>query len=302
MPTAAKEDYYKVLNVKRNASQEEIRKAYRRLARKYHPDLNPGDKTAEERFKQVQEAYDVLSDPKKREMYDQVGFYSDSGFYPGAGGRTAGSSQPGGGFGFAGFDFSDAFGGSRRGAESFTEMFSNLFRRDGPSEAEAQPGTDLEYTVNIGFWEAINGTQARLNIVRYDTCQQCGGSGTGNTGQVQCPECQGTGQVSQTAGAMRFRFTCPRCKGKGRLQNACPACHGEGRLSRQDSVEIRIPPGAENGSRLRVAGKGNAGANGAPPGDLYITTRVEEHPLFKRAGNDTHIQVPTTISKAALGT
>ena len=308
MPTSAKEDYYKTLGVKRSASQEEIRKSYRRLARKYHPDLNPGDKAAEERFKQVQSAYDVLSDPKKREMYDQVGFYSESGFYPGTGGKGAAGPQPGG-FGFSGFDFSDLFGpeaegarGGRSGAAGgFSEMFQNLFRRGGAEETGPKPGADLEYTVHIGFWEAIQGTQARLNIARYDLCQQCGGSGSVSGAYLQCPECRGTGQVSQMAGAMRFQLSCPRCQGQGGLQNRCPKCHGEGRLSRPDNVEVRIPPGAENGSRLRVAGKGNAGSGGAPPGDLYITTRVEEHPFFKRTGNDIHIQVPITVAEAALG-
>ncbi len=310
MPTTTKEDYYKTLGVKRSASAEEIRKAYRRLARKYHPDLNPGDKASEERFKQVQEAYDVLSDPKKREMYDQVGFYSETGFYPGAGGRASAGPAPGG-FGFSGFDFSDFVGaeGQRAGREragefgGFSEMFSNLFRRagGGAQETGPQPGSDLEYSVPIGFWDAIHGTQARLNILRQDICQQCGGSGSAGGGQIVCPECQGSGQVQQLAGAMRFQLTCPRCGGKGRLQNACPACHGEGRISREDTVEVRIPPGAENGSRLRVPGKGNAGTQGAPPGDLYITTRVEEHPFFKRMGNDIHIQVPVTVSEAALG-
>jgi molecular chaperone DnaJ len=310
MPATTKEDFYKVLGVKRSASKDEIRKAYKRLARKYHPDLNPGDKASEEHFKQVQEAYDVLSDPKKREMYDQVGFYSESGFYPGTGGKSAGGPSPGG-FDFSGFDFSEAFGGAGEGRPGaglgagggFAEMFSNLFRRGGAGAREVAPGpgADLEYTVQIGFWEAIHGTQAKLNIVRYETCPQCGGAGSSGGAYVQCPECQGTGHVSQAAGAMRFQLTCPRCGGKGKLENACPTCHGEGRISRQETVEVRIPPGAENGSRLRVAGKGNAGTGGAPPGDLYIVTRVEEHPFFKRAGNDIQIQVPVTVAEAALG-
>ena len=308
MPATAKEDYYKILGVKRSASQDEIRKQYRRLARKHHPDLNPGDKASEERFKQVQQAYDILSDPKKRKMYDQVGFYSDTGFYPGAG-AGPGPGASGAGFGFSGFDFSDMFGfgpeapktTGRRGPEAggFADMFSNLFRR-GP-QPEAQAGSDLEYTVSIGFWEAIHGTQARLTINRYDICASCGGSGAGSGSQAACPECQGSGQVSQMAGAMRFQLTCPRCQGRGRLQNTCPTCHGEGRFAHPEPVEVRIPPGAENGSRLRVAGKGNAGTSGAPPGDLYIITRVEEHPFFKRQGNDIHITVPVTVTEAALG-
>ena len=308
-----KEDFYKTLGVKKSASQDEIRKQYRRLARKHHPDLNPGDKASEERFKQVQEAYDVLGEPKKRQMYDQVGFYSDTGSYPGAGpspGAGPGASQ-GGGFGFSGFDFSDMFGAGqeaprstgRRGPDSgggFADMFSNLFRRGEPQH-EAQSGSDLEYTVQISFWDAIHGTQARLNITRYDVCATCGGSGAGAGGEAVCPECQGSGQVSQMAGAMRFQLTCPRCQGRGRLQNTCPTCHGDGRVAHPETVEVRIPPGAENGSRLRVAGKGNAGTGGAPPGDLYIITRVEEHPFFKRKGNDIHITVPVTVTEAALG-
>jgi molecular chaperone DnaJ len=302
-----KEDYYRILGVKRSASADEIRKQYKRLARKYHPDLNPGDKVAEERFKQVQAAYDVLSDSKKRQMYDQVGFYSESGAHPGAG---AGPGF-GPGFNFSGFDFSDLFGtmgaeagrtSGRRATEpggGFSDMFANLFRRG--SQRETQAGSDLEYTVTIGFWEAIHGTQARLAIQRYDVCPACGGAGTGSGSQAACPECQGSGQVGQMAGAMRFQLTCPRCQGRGRLQNACSSCGGDGRLLHPETVEVRIPPGAEDGSRLRVAGKGNAGTNGAPPGDLYITTRVEAHPFFKRHGNDISITVPITVTEAALG-
>ncbi len=308
-----KEDYYKTLGVKKGASQDEIRKQYRRLARKHHPDLNPGDKASEERFKQLQEAYDVLGDAKKRQMYDQVGFYSDTGSYPGAGpapGAGPGAAQ-GGGFGFSGFDFTEMFGAGaesprstgRRAAEpggGFADMFSSLFRRGGPPP-EAQSGSDLEYTVQIGFWEAIHGSQARLNLTRYDVCGTCGGSDSSAGSQAACPECQGSGQVSQVAGAMRFQLTCPRCQGRGRLPNTCPTCHGEGRVAHPETVEVRIPPGAETGSRLRVAGKGNAGTGGAPPGDLYITTRVEEHPFFKRQGNDIHITIPVTVTEAALG-
>jgi molecular chaperone DnaJ len=309
MPATAKEDFYKILGVRRNASQDEIRKQYKRLARKYHPDLNPGDRAAEERFKQVQAAYDILSDPRKRQMYDQVGFFSEAGYYPGtSAGAGPGASHPGG-FGFSGFDFSDLFGaaseaerGGRRAADAggFADMFSNLFRRAGHRET-AQAGSDLEYTVTIGFWEAVHGTRVQINVQRYDVCNGCGGSGSGSGSQAVCPECQGSGQVSQVAGAMRFQLTCPRCRGRGRLPNTCPTCRGEGRLSHAETVEVRIPPGAENGSRLRVAGKGNAGTGGAPPGDLYITTRVEEHPFFKRKGNDVHIAVPVTVTEAALG-
>jgi len=305
---AATHDYYKTLGVERSASQDEIRKSYRKLARKYHPDLNPGDKAAEERFKQVQEAYDVLSDPKKRQTYDQFGFYSEHA-QPGP--------QPGGpGMGFEGFDFSDLFtragaagragaGGGPRGAEfSFHDVFSSLFggrAQRAQERAAPQKGTDLEYALNIDFWQAIRGTQITLNIARQETCSTCGGTGSAGTGTTICPECNGTGTVTQMAGAMRFSLSCPRCGGTGRLRNVCPVCHGDGRISRPDTVEVRIPPGVHTGSRLRVAGKGNAGTMGAPAGDLYITIRVEPHPFFQREGDNINITVPVTVTEASLG-
>src|SRR5579885_1654212 len=308
--SAPKHDYYETLGVGRQASLEEIRKAYRKLARKYHPDLNPGDKSAEERFKNVQEAYDVLSDPKKRQMYDQYGFYSENGF-PGAGpgGQGAGRGpQPG--MDFSGFDFSDLFSGAagaggRRTAESggFRDIFSQFFGGRGAAQREPQPqkGEDLEYVMDIDFWQAIKGTQTRLSITRYDMCGTCHGSGSSGAGEVACPQCNGTGNVTQMAGAMRFNLTCPRCGGSGKLRNACPTCGGDGRVARTETVEVRIPPGARNGSRLRVPGKGNAGTQGAPPGDLYITTKVEEHPFFHREGDNIEIRVPVTVWEAALG-
>jgi molecular chaperone DnaJ len=291
------QDYYATLGVSRSAGQDEIRKAYRRLARKHHPDLNPGDKAAEERFKRVQEAYDVLSDPKKRQMYDQFGFYSEHGPQPGGG------PQPGPGMDFGGFDF----GAQETGAGGFTgqfrDLFSQFFGRGGPQERPApEPGTDLEYGLNIDFWQAIRGTQVRVNVSRQETCATCGGSGAAAaTGSTTCPQCGGKGSVTQMAGAMRFNLACPRCGGSGKLRNACPACHGDGRVSRNETVDVRIPPGVQTGSRLRVAGKGNAGTMGAPPGDLYITVRVEPHPFFHRQGSDIEIRVPVTVTEAGLG-
>ncbi len=308
---APKHEYYDTLGVPRTAAADEIRKAYRKLARKYHPDLNPGDKSAEERFKNVQEAYDVLSDPKKRQMYDQIGFYSESGF-PGAGPGGPGGQAPHPGMDFSGFDFSDAFsspagGAGRRtdaGGGGFRDVFSQFFGGRGAAQ-QAQPepekGSDLEYVMDIDFWQAIKGTQVRLNITRYDLCGTCHGSGVSGTGEVTCPQCKGTGNVSQMAGAMKFNLTCPRCGGLGKLRNACPECGGEGRVTRTETVETRIPPGARNGSRLRVPGKGNAGTMGAPPGDLYITTKVEEHAFFHREGDNIEIQVPIAVWEAALG-
>jgi len=303
-----KHDYYDTLGVPRSAPTDEVRKAYRKLARKYHPDLNPGDKSAEERFKKVQEAYDVLSDPKKRQMYDQVGFYSENGPTAGPGGPFGAGPQPN--MDFSGFDFSDAFpgaGAGRRtetGAGGFRDIFSQFFGGRGTArEHPPEKGGDLEYVMDIDFWQAIRGTQERVNITRYDVCGTCHGSGSdpSGSGEVTCPQCKGTGNVSQMAGAMRFSLTCPRCGGSGKLRNACPTCGGDGRITRTEAVEIRIPPGARNGSRLRVPGKGNAGAMGGPPGDLYITTKVEEHPFFRREGDNIEIKVPVAVWEAALG-
>jgi molecular chaperone DnaJ len=315
MPTTPKHDYYETLSVARTASEDEIRKAYRKLARKFHPDLNPGDKSSEDRFKNVQEAYDVLSDKKKRDMYDQVGFYSENGF-PGAGSGAGpgagGKSHPN--MDFSGFDFSDLFSKAQQEAQSrrtaggsggagFKDIFNQFFRGESGAETEheAETGTDLEYGLNISFWQAIRGTQTKIDITRYDMCAVCHGTGGSDAGSVACPQCNGTGNVSQMAGNMKFNLTCPRCSGKGRMRNVCPACHGEGRIAHTESVDVRIPPGAQNGSRLRVAGKGNAGTMGAPPGDLYITTRVEDHPLFSREGDNIQLKVPVTVSEAGLG-
>src|SRR5262249_9993095 len=300
----SKKDHYETLGVARDAGEDEIRKAYRRLARKHHPDLNPGDKAAEDRFKRVQEAYDVLSDPKKKQMYDQYGFYSETGMPSGAGGAPRGS-----GMGFGGFDFSDLFtrGGARSStgptSGNFQDIFSQWFGRAQDSGAAVpQRGSDLEYGLSIDFWQAIKGTQIRLNIARQEVCTACSGSGSRPGASTVCPECNGSGNVTQIAGAMRFSLGCPRCDGTGRLGNRCPACQGDGRVSKTESVEVRIPPGAQQGSRLRVAGKGNAGTHGAPPGDLYITVRVEPHPFFRREGDDIEVTIPVRIDEAGLGT
>src|SRR5215831_4609912 len=309
MAATPKQDYYETLGVGRSADGDEIRKAYRKLARKYHPDLNPGDKSAEDRFKNVQEAYDVLSDSKKRQMYDQFGFYSENGYAPPPPGQPGGAGQQ---FDFSGFDFSDFVSGAGAGAGTgggrrtetgggFRDIFSQFFGRGQAREEEPEKGADLEYVMDIDFWQAIRGTQARVNITRYETCQTCHGTGSTGSGEVTCPQCKGTGHVSQMAGAMKFNLTCPRCGGSGKLRNACPTCGGDGRVTRTETVDVRIPPGARNGSRLRVAGKGNAGTHGAPPGDLYITTKVEEHPFFHREGDDIEIKVPVAVWEAALG-
>jgi molecular chaperone DnaJ len=290
MPATPKHDYYETLGVSRSSSEDEIRKAYRKLARKYHPDLNPGDKAAEDRFKK-----------------DQVGFYSDT---PGGGGHGAGPQQRSGpNMDFGGFDFSDILRNAQQESQqrqesgSFKDIFSQFFRGGpgGQPEQAEEKGADLEYGLNISFWDAIRGTQTKIEVTRYESCVVCGGTGGGESGSAVCPQCGGTGNVSQMAGNMKFNLTCPKCGGKGRLKNTCPACHGDGRIASRETVEVRIPPGAQNGSRLRVAGKGNAGTMGGPPGDLYITTNVAEHPLFRRDGDNIHIRVPVTVSEAGLG-
>ena len=305
----AKRDYYELLGLPRSASAEDIRKAYRRLARKYHPDLNPGDKAAEDRFKNLQEAYDVLCDSKKRQMYDQFGFYSETGI-PGGAGPGAGQ---GFGFDFGGFDFSDLFSeGSRRGrpaadaggfSSRFGDLFGQFFNRQPRAEQQApQPGSDLEYAINVDFWRAIKGTQVRLNVNHQVVCASCRGTGSGGGNRIVCPSCNGSGHVSQQAGSMRFNLSCPRCDGAGQIRDVCPACRGEGHISSTEPVEVRIPPGVSDGDRLRAAGKGNAGTMAGPSGDLYITVRVEPHPFFRREGDDIRIEVPVTVWEASLGT
>ena len=297
MATTTKQDYYELLGVPRKAVQKEIRQAYRKLARKYHPDLNPGDKSSEEKFKQVQEAYDVLSDSKKRQMYDQFGFDT-----PGAGGMPNPANAGDVHFDFNGFDFGGG-AGTGGGGPSFRDLFSQFFRGGGataeaPTEAEA--GSSLEYQIEISFWEAVRGTVKKLTISRLDACTEC--RGTGTAGQPQtCTACGGSGQVTQTSGKMRFNLSCSRCGGTGRLQNICRACGGEGRVRRADTIEIRIPAGVQTGSRVRVPGRGNAGTNGEPPGDLYIITDVQPHAYFDRRGDDIYTTVPITVTEAALG-
>ncbi|HUS05450.1 MAG TPA: molecular chaperone DnaJ [Bryobacteraceae bacterium] len=303
---ATKQDHYETLGVAREASEDEIRKAYRKLARKYHPDLNPGDKAAEERFKNVQEAYDILNDSKKRQMYDQFGFYSENGMPAGQGGPGQGYG-PGPNMGFGGFDFSDfATGPGARESQSggFRDLFSQFFGgREGQEQQTAPPekGSDLEYGLNIDFWQSIRGAQVKLTLNRQDVCDTCHGSGSAGGNTPACPACNGTGTVNQMAGAMRFNLTCPRCGGKGKLRNVCPTCFGDGRVTKADTVEVRIPAGTQAGSRLRVGGKGNAGTQGAPAGDLFITIRVEPHPIFQRDGDNINIKVPVTVAEAGLG-
>ncbi len=310
MATTANKDYYATLGVKKTASPDEIRKAFRKAARKYHPDVNPGDKKAEEKFKEISEANDVLSDEKKRKIYDQVGFYSDQ-IDPAQAEAYARQQRSGGGqqppIDFGGFDFSgfqgDAGAGSFGGSGSFKDIFSGIF---GGAQHQPQrprgprPGTDLEYQATVDFWTAIRGGQARIQINRQETCPSCHGQASVG-GSTECPECHGTGQVTQMGGRMKFNITCPRCNGTGHTSNDCPTCHGEGTVTRSEAVEFRIKAGTRDGQRIRLQGKGNAGINGGPAGDLFLIVRTGTHPVFTRVGDDIQITVPITVAEASLG-
>src|SRR5580704_3486010 len=281
MATTTKKDYYEILGVKKSASADEIRKAFRKLARKYHPDVNPGDKSAEEKFKSLSEANEVLSDPKKRKIYDQVGFYSDNidpataeayaragSSGAGAGGFPGGAQDGGQGgvhFDFGGFDFSDladSAGRARKsgggaGGGSFRDIFGSIFGGGAgaaPAEEGPEPGSDLEYQVNVPFWTAIRGGVMRLNISRQDVCSQCHGQGFLES-PGKCPECNGTGQITQTGGRMKFNVQCPRCHGTGKNLTTCPTCHGEGTVANTEPLEVRIKAGTRDGQRIRIPGK-----------------------------------------------
>jgi molecular chaperone DnaJ len=324
MPATTKKDYYELLGVKKSASTEDIRKAFRKLARKYHPDVNPGDKGAEEKFKQISEANDVLSDPKKRKVYDQVGYYSDNidpataeayaraqqGGHGPSSGRGAGGRGPQGvPVDFEGFDFSDVFSGggaqqqTGRGG-SFRDIFSGMFggQRGGVGmEPEGpEPGTDLEYQVNVDFWQAIRGSEMRLAITRLDSCPNCKGNGYTEI-PGPCPECNGTGHIQQSSGRMKFNVTCPRCGGTGKARTTCTVCSGQGVVRKSETITVRVKPGTRDGQRIRIAGKGNVGPHGGSPGDLYIIIRVGDHSVFHREGDDIRLTVPVSATEAALG-
>ncbi len=320
MASTQTKDYYGLLGVKKTATADEIRKAFRKLARKYHPDVNPGDKKSEEKFKEISEANDILSDEKKRKVYDQLGFYSDqidpdaaAAAARGGYGRAGGSGGGGqgvpidfGGFDFSGFEGQAGGAGPGQGAGQsgwggFRDIFSGIFNQGGGAREQGpEPGTDLEYQVNVDFWTAIRGGTARLQITHQEVCPTCKGKAT-TGGSAQCPECHGTGQVTQMGGRMKFNIQCPRCGGTGRVQNACPTCHGEGTVPRQETVEFRIKAGTRDGQRIRLGGKGNAGLNGGPAGDLYLIIKTGSNPVFTRVGDDIQITVPVGVTEAALG-
>ena len=302
MPTTAKQDYYELLGVARKASAKDIRAAFRKLARKYHPDLNPGDKSSEEKFKQLQEAYDVLSDSKKRQVYDQYGFYSENIPAGGPGGAGAHGEAPDVNFDFGGFDFGGS-SGAAGGGSSFRDLFSQFFsggRGHAAMEPEHEAGGDLEYQIEIGFWDAVRGAVKKLSITRLDACETC--HGTGAVGSPQsCTACGGTGTIQQAAGKMKFNVPCTRCGGTGKLRTLCKTCGGEGRVRRTETIDVRIPAGVSNGGRVRVPGKGNSGTLGASGGDLYLRVVVKPHDFFERRGDDLYTKIPVTVSEATLG-
>lgn len=281
----SKRDYYEVLGVAKNASDDEIKKAYRKLAMKHHPDRNPDDKTAEEKFKEAKEAYEVLSDADKRAAYDQFGH---EGLNPQGG--PGGFGGFGGGAG--GFDFSDIFEGIFGGAAGGGHGRSNVYR-----------GADLRYNLEITLEEAARGTETKIRIPTLEECETCHGSGAKpGTQPTTCPTCQGHGQVRMQQGFFSIQQTCPRCHGSGKIiADPCGTCHGQGRVKKHKTLSVRIPAGVDEGDRIRLAGEGEAGVNGGPPGDLYVQIHLKAHALFKRDGDDLHCEMPVSFATAALG-
>ncbi len=282
------EDLYKVLGVAKKASDEEIKKAYRKLARQYHPDRNPDDPKAEEKFKEVQGAYDTLSDSEKRKEYDAGGTFGGFGGAPG-GGPFAGGGAPGGGFG--GVDFGD--------------VFSNLFNRGGGRpQAQQVRGRDLETEVQLSFDQAVNGTQLSVTVPKAERCTTCHGSGAKpGTSPTTCPRCGGRGIDAQSQGFFSISQPCPQCGGSGEvIEDPCPTCGGSGLTQQNKRYKVNIPAGVKDGTRIRLAGKGEAGPRGGPPGDLFVTTRVTPSPVFKRLDDgNLEVVVPITVAEALRG-
>lgn len=286
MTMQTKRDYYEVLGVGRDATAEEIKKSYRRLALKYHPDRNPGNKEAEEKFKEVAEAYAILSDPEKRAQYDQFGH-----------------SLGGSGFqGFRGFEesfrgFEDIFG------DLFDDFFGTGAGTRGRGRSGAQRGSDLEASVEITLEEAYRGKEITLEIPRRERCHSCQGTGAApGTKKSVCPECRGTGELRMTQGFFSLRRTCPRCQGEGeKIEKPCPSCKGRGRVARSRKLNVKIPAGIDTDSRLKIPGEGEVGERGGPAGDLYVRVGVKPHPIFNRQGNDIYCDLLIPFTVAALG-
>jgi molecular chaperone DnaJ len=278
----AKRDYYEVLGVERGVSEAELKKAYRRLAMKHHPDRNPDDKAAEEKFKEANEAYEVLSDAGKRSAYDQ---YGHAGVDP----------QMGGGGGPGGANFSDIFG------DVFSDFFGGGGR--GGSRGGAQRGSDLRYTLELDLEEAVRGTTVTIRVPTLVNCKPCDGSGAKKgTTPVTCTTCGGIGQVRMQQGFFSVQQTCPRCHGSGKMiTDPCGSCHGHGRVEEHKTLSVKVPPGVDTGDRIRLSGEGEAGAMGGPAGDLYVVVNVREHAIFQRDGKHLYCEVPISFADAALG-
>jgi molecular chaperone DnaJ len=284
----AKRDYYAVLDVARNASEADIKKAYRRFAMKYHPDRNPGDRDAEEKFKEAKEAYEVLTDAPKRAMYDQHG-------HAGLDAARQGGGGPGGGFGGA-EGLGDIFG------DVFGDIFGGGGRRGGGRQ-QVFRGADLRYEIELELGEAVFGKSADIDVTKLVECETCHGSGAAKGSQpVECDTCGGVGQVRVSQGFFTLQQTCPHCRGSGKvIRNPCDTCLGQGRVRRHKKLSVKIPAGVDNGDRVRLAGEGEAGRNGGPPGDLYVEVHVREHPIFERDGAHLSCEVPIGFATAVLG-
>ncbi|MDX1370622.1 molecular chaperone DnaJ [Pseudomonas sp.] len=281
----AKRDYYEVLGVERGASEAELKKAYRRLAMKHHPDRNPDDKASEDMFKDANEAYEVLSDAGKRAAYDQ---YGHAGVDPSMGGA--------GGAGFGGANFSDIFG------DVFSDFFGGAGGRGG-QRGGAQRGSDLRYTLELDLEEAVRGTTVNIRVPTLVNCKICEGSGAKKgTSPVTCTTCGGIGQVRMQQGFFSVQQTCPRCHGSGKMiTDPCGSCHGHGRVEEHKTLSVKVPPGVDTGDRIRLSGEGEAGAMGGPAGDLYVVVNVREHSIFQRDGKHLYCEVPISFADAALG-
>lgn len=293
----ADRDYYRILGVDRTASREDIRKAYRKLARKYHPDINPGNNKTEGKFKEISVAHDILSDPKKRKLYDEFG---EAGLAAGFDAKNARSyrqwqeeaKRAGGGYEFKAKNLGDLFG-------NLGNMFgSSRGKQTGPIR-----GSDVEATLEIDFLDAVRGFQTSLRLQRPVSCENCHGAGTKlGTKPIACPECNGTGSKSAVQGPLQFRQTCRRCRGNGKLPgDACISCRGTGRVLRPETIRVNVPPGAEPGKRIRLRGKGEPGVRGGPTGDLYIVPQIRSHPFLTRSGRDLTMDLPITVGEAVRG-